>query len=52
MKDIRTVGFERIDGEEPDYRLSAASHFAGKGSDGKNAGADVDAIRAAIEGVR
>lgn len=52
VKDLRTVGFQRIDGEEPDYRLSAASHFAGKASDGKDAGADIDGIRAAIEGVR
>jgi hypothetical protein len=52
VKDIGTVGFERINNEKPDYRLSATSHFAGKGSDGKNAGADIDAIRAAIEGVR
>ena len=52
VKDLRTVGFQRIDGDEPDYRLSAASHFASKASDGKDAGADIDAIRAAIEGVR
>ena len=52
MKDISAVGFERIDHDEPDYRLSSASHFAGKASDGRNAGADIDAVRAAIEGVR
>ena len=52
VKDISTVGFERINNDEPDYRLSAASHFAGKASDGKDAGADIGAIRAAIEGVR
>ncbi|HXJ89400.1 MAG TPA: hypothetical protein VMS18_21465 [Candidatus Binatia bacterium] len=52
VKDIGTVGFQRSDGEEPDYRLSAGSHFAGKSSDGKDAGADIDAIRSAVEGVR
>ena len=52
VKDMGGVGFERLNNDEPDYRLSSASHFAGKGSDGKDAGADVGAIRAAIEGVR
>ena len=51
VKDLGTVGFERINDQEPDYRLSPSSRFAGKASDGKDAGADVNAIRAAIEGV-
>ena len=52
VKDIDAVGFERINNDEPDYRLSSTSHFAGKASDSRNAGADMDAVRAAIEGVR
>ncbi|PYQ40804.1 MAG: hypothetical protein DMG99_12955 [Acidobacteria bacterium] len=52
VKDVNAVGFERINNDEPDYRLSSTSHFAGKASDGRNAGADMDAVRAAIEGVR
>ena len=52
VKDVNAVGFERINNDKPDYRLSSTSHFAGKASDGRNAGADMDAVRAAIEGVR
>jgi len=52
VKNARNVGFERIEGDKPDYRLAASSHFARKASDGKDAGADVDAIRRAMEGVR
>jgi len=52
VKDISAVGFEPNNSEGADYRLSAASRFAGKASDGKNVGADIDAIHAAIEGVR
>ncbi len=52
VKGISAVGFEPINSEEADYRLSAASQFAGKASDGKDLGADIAAIRAAIEGVR
>ena len=51
--DARTVGFTSFDPEEGgDYHLQSASPYKGKGSDGKDAGADVDAITAAIAGVR
>lgn len=49
---MRAVGFGATNSEETDYRLSAASRFAGKASDGKDVGADIAAIHAAIEGVR
>jgi hypothetical protein len=52
VKDMGAVGFDPIKNDQPDYRLSAASRFARKASDGKDAGADVNAINAAIEGVR
>ena len=52
MKDIDGVGFEDLNREDADYRLSAASRFKGKASDGKDVGADIDAIRAALAGVR
>lgn len=52
VKDMDGVGFEDLNREDADYRLSAASRFKGKASDGKDVGADIDAIRAAIAGVR
>ena len=35
-----------------EYRLAATSKFKRKGSDGKDAGADLDAIERATAGVR
>ena len=52
VKDMDGVGFEGLNREDADYRLSAASRFKGKASDGKDVGADIDAIRAALAGVR
>ena len=52
VKDLGAVGFERDRRDDSDYRLSAASHYKGKGSDGKDVGANMDAINSAIEGVR
>jgi len=52
VKDLSAVGFEEPNREVSDARLSAASHFKRKASDGKDVGADIDAIRTAIEGVR
>jgi hypothetical protein len=46
------VGFEHYDREGGDYHLSAASHYKRNASDGKEVGANIDAINAAIEGVR
>jgi hypothetical protein len=52
VKDVGAVGFEHYDREGGDYHLSAASHYKRNASDGKEVGANVDAIHAAIEGVR
>jgi len=38
-------------GRGGDYRLSASSKYKGKGLDGKDIGADLDAIAALIAGV-
>jgi hypothetical protein len=38
-------------GNGGDYHLLPASPFAGKGTDGKDPGADVDKVNAAILGV-
>jgi hypothetical protein len=47
------VGFVRWNnGIDGDYHLSATSKFAGKASDGKDPGADVDAVERAVSGVR
>jgi len=52
-KDAKAVGFVNFaDGNGGDYHLRPNSPFKGKGTDGKDLGADVDKILAAIEGVR
>ena len=45
---VSAVGF--VDFSGGNYRLSASSPFKGKGSDGKDLGADIDALNAAISG--
>lgn len=52
VKDMDGVGFEDHNREDAGYHLSASSRFKGKASDGKDVGADIDAIGAAIAGVR
>jgi len=52
VKDIDGVGFQNTNSEGADDRLSASSRFKGKASDGKDVGADIDAIRGAVAGVR
>jgi hypothetical protein len=50
VKDIGAVDFGEVD--RGGSQLSALRQFNGKASDGKDVGADIDAIRAAINGVR
>jgi hypothetical protein len=52
VKDMRAVGFSELEREGSASQLSAASHFKAKATDGKDVGADINAIRTAIEGVR
>ncbi|MGB7585014.1 MAG: hypothetical protein WBM11_09225 [Terriglobales bacterium] len=52
-KHPRDVGFTSYnDGNGGDYRLAAKSRFRGAGSDGKDPGADIDAIDRATAGVQ
>jgi hypothetical protein len=37
-----------VDADAGNFRLSAGSPFAGKASDGKDPGADIDALEAAL----
>ena len=49
----RDIGFTNYNnGDRGDYRLLNESHFRGAGSDGKDLGADVDAVTRAIAGVQ
>jgi len=50
---LADVGFVNPkDGKEGDYRLAATGKFKQKGTDGKDMGADLDAIERATAGVR
>ena len=50
--DWKTVGFVAFrNGDGGDYHLSPSSHYRKAGSDGKDIGADVDAVLAATKGV-
>jgi hypothetical protein len=50
---LTDVGFANPkDTNGGEYRLTAASKFKQKGSDGKDVGADIDAIEQATAGVR
>lgn len=52
-KDAKAIGFVNFaDGNGGDYHLRPNSPYKGKGSDGKDLGADVDAVMKAIAGVR
>jgi len=49
---VNDIGFVNYNnGNGGDYHLQASSPFKGKASDGKDPGADVDAVNAAIQGV-
>ena len=53
VDDLDAVGFVNLNGGlDGDYHLAAASKFQGKATDGKNPGADIDAVLHAINGVR
>jgi hypothetical protein len=53
VKNAEAVGFVRLGGGDgPDYRLRPDSKFKKAGSDGKDIGADVEAVAAAVAGVR
>jgi Putative Ig domain len=47
--DIKLVNYNN--GSGGDYHLQASSPYKGKASDGKDPGADIDAVNAALEGV-
>ena len=50
---LDTVGFVKLNGGlDGDYHLAASSKFKGKATDGRDPGADVDAVLAGIRGVR
>lgn len=47
------IGFVNLHGGvDGDYHLAASSKYKGKGTDGKDPGADIDAVLEAIHGVR
>jgi hypothetical protein len=51
-KDWKAVGFvDYRGGAEGDYHLSPSSRYRNAGSDGKDVGADIDAVLAATKGV-
>ena len=51
--DLQAIGFVKLNGGlDGDYRLAPASKFKGKATDGKDPGADVDAVVKATAGVR
>jgi len=50
---LDTVGFVKLNGGlDGDYHLTPSSKFKGKATDGRDPGADVDLVLAAIKGVR
>lgn len=47
------IGYVKLNGGiDGDYHLSSSSKFKGKGTDGRDPGADVDAVTQAVKGVR
>ena len=51
--DQREIGYVNLNkGLDGDYHLAASSKFRGKATDGKDPGANVDAVLAAVAGVR
>jgi len=53
VKNIRAIGFTNMAPKEGgDYHLSAGSHYKGRAAEGRDIGANMDAINAAIAGVR
>ncbi len=52
IPDSSGIGFANLGTEGGDYHLVATSPFKNAGTDGKDLGADVDAVMGHIEGVR
>jgi hypothetical protein len=50
--ELETPGRPLNNGLDGDYRLAPSSKFKGKATDGRDPGADVDAVLTAIAGVR
>jgi hypothetical protein len=51
-KDWKAVGFVDFgNGSGGDYHLAPSSHYRNTGSDGKDIGADIDAVASATKGV-
>jgi len=51
--DQKAIGYVNLNnGLDGDYHLAPSSKFKGKGTDGKDPGADMDAVLAAVAGVR
>lgn len=51
--DQKSIGYVNLNhGLDGDYHLAPSSKFKGKATDGKDPGADVDAVLAALSGVR
>lgn len=52
-RDQRAIGYVNLNnGIDGNYHLAASSKFKGKATDGKDPGADVDAVLVAVAGVR
>ncbi len=52
-RDQKSIGYVNLNGGlDGDYHLAASSKFKGKATDGKDPGADVDAVLSAITGTR
>jgi hypothetical protein len=53
VRDQRSIGYVNLNnGLDGDYHLAASSKFKGKATDGKDPGADVDAVLSAVSGIR
>jgi len=53
VRDQKSIGYVNLNnGLDGDYHLAESSKFKGKASDGKDPGADVDAVLAAVAGIR
>ncbi|MGA8764364.1 MAG: hypothetical protein WB562_15965 [Candidatus Sulfotelmatobacter sp.] len=52
-RDQQSIGYVKLNnGLDGDYHLAASSKFRGKATDGKDPGADIDAVLGAVSGVR
>jgi len=51
-KNAELAGLAKTGGSDEDYRLLSGSRYRGKGTDGRDIGADLEAIEVATKGVR